>query len=97
MFNLEFDLLARNILDKCSDFASCPIQVLYRKIVNRQSMNDTNNQEDGSSRVNYLEDLLYQATIGLARIFSKQGAVYAKLDSHNMALVSSRANKPIFT
>lgn len=44
-------------------------------------------EEEEDSDVNDLKDLITEATLSLARIYSKQGAVYTKLNSHLMALV----------
>mmetsp|Transcript_40064 Transcript_40064/g.73298 ORF Transcript_40064/g.73298 Transcript_40064/m.73298 type:complete len:965 (+) Transcript_40064:3-2897(+) len=43
-------------------------------------------EEEKNAEVNDLKDLLNEATLSLARIFSKQGCVYAKVDNHFMAL-----------
>lgn len=67
------------------------IKALNWKIDSSQDLgyrlSDLWNEEGKSPGANDLEDLLYQATLALARIFAKQGGVYAKLDSHFTALV----------
>ena len=45
--------------------------------------------EEKNEEINNLKDLFLAATQAMARILSKKGAVYARLDSHHMALVST--------
>ena len=44
-------------------------------------------EEEKNAEVNDLEDLVKEATLSMARIYSKQGCVYAKLGNHYTALV----------
>lgn len=43
--------------------------------------------EEKNEEINNLKDLFLTAAQAMARILSKKGGVYAKLDSHHMALV----------
>ena len=44
-------------------------------------------EEEMESELKEMEELLQEATVSLARIYMKQGCVYAKLANHETALV----------
>lgn len=48
---------------------------------------DNMGDETEDSYIRDFKDLVTEATLSIARVYSKQGCVYAKLDSHLMALV----------
>ena len=63
--------------------SSKDLRDLIDKYTEENMGNDT---ED--SYIRDFKELVTEATFSLARVYSKQGCVYAKLNSHLMALVS---------